>query len=259
LAIIVAADWDTHVPIGIAAALCDRLRRTILFGLSSPSKSRRALQGYTLTVSRYLTLPGQPGIEEKKNRKTNRKKRRPDRKQDGQEPVFGPRHARERSVRERQGARERQEANFVWIFFCVTYYLLKSWLAWLGRYTTTTHTVSQTMVSQASCYSTSTDGRRYNRPYPPYLGYHQERRFHPVPPPPPPPSGGGTGTHHDISSRPPPVSVAMPEQQQAELDSPQQRKRIAVAVCNPFSFFTPEINPPPPILSSPRKLTGHVF
>lgn len=70
------------------------------------------------------------------------------------------------------------------------------------------------MVSQASCYNTGDGGRRYNRPYPPpppsYMGYHDRSRFHP--------------SSHDGRSQ-----VTMTDSQ-LDLDSPQQRKRIAVAV-----------------------------
>lgn len=77
------------------------------------------------------------------------------------------------------------------------------------------------MVSQATYYSTSASdgGRRYNphRPsYPPYLEFPgHERRFHPSP-------------SHDAHARP-----ATMTDQQMDIDSAPQRKRIAVAV----SFF----------------------
>lgn len=82
------------------------------------------------------------------------------------------------------------------------------------------------MVSQAAYYSTSASdgGRRYNphRPsYPPYLEFPgHERRFHPSP-------------SHDAHARP-----ATMTDQQMDIDSAPQRKRIAVAVS--FFFFLVE-------------------
>lgn len=82
------------------------------------------------------------------------------------------------------------------------------------------------MVSQATYYSTSASdgGRRYNphRPsYPPYLEFPgHERRFHLSP-------------SHDAHARP-----ATMTDQQMDIDSAPQRKRIAVAVS--FFFFVVE-------------------
>jgi hypothetical protein len=65
----------------------------------------------------------------------------------------------------------------------------------------------RTMVSQA-CYTTS-DGRRYSRPYPLYFPSPPERRF-------------------PLSSHDTRASIAMADQ--LDSDSTPQRKRIAVAV-----------------------------
>lgn len=96
------------------------------------------------------------------------------------------------------------------------------------------------MVSQAAYYSTSASdgGRRYNphRPsYPPYLEFPgHERRFHPSP-------------SHDAHARPTTMT-----DQQMDIDSAPQRKRIAVAVSSFFFFFCGGVGRAAPFLCLPR-------